>query len=149
MDEARVDNFIQITVVCPPEPQVAVLFTGMMERSIRRYGPTSNFPISLENSSWLESMGSLINKGEESRILLGREVSFGWNYQVVPESSSNVHENKFYTLPLIKANELSTNLQSLCIPGVILHLCLAIILNFSPACSVPLPYFADSANNLS
>ena len=49
-------------------------------------------------SSWLESMGSLINNGEESRILLGREVSFGWNYQVVPESSSNVHENKFYTL---------------------------------------------------
>ena len=83
MDEARVDNFIQITVVCPPESQVAVLFTGMMERSIRRYGPTSNFPISLENSSWLESMGSLVNKGEESRILLGREVSFGSNYQVV------------------------------------------------------------------
>lgn len=49
-------------------------------------------------SSWLESMGSLINKGEESRILLGREVSFCWKYQVVPESSSNVHENKFYTL---------------------------------------------------
>lgn len=49
-------------------------------------------------SSWLESMGSLINKGEESRILLGWEVSFGWKYQVVPESSSNVHENKFYTL---------------------------------------------------
>ena len=23
MDEARVDNFIQITVFCPPEPQVA------------------------------------------------------------------------------------------------------------------------------
>ena len=49
-------------------------------------------------SSWLESMGSLINKGEESRILLGREVSFCWKYQVVPGSSSNVHENKFYTL---------------------------------------------------
>ena len=58
MDEARVDNFIQITVLCPTEPQVAVLFTGMMERSIRRYDTTSNFPISLKNSSWLESMGS-------------------------------------------------------------------------------------------
>ena len=83
VDEARVDNFIQITVVCPPEPQVAVLFTGMMERSIRRYDATSNFPISLENSSWLESRGSLVNKGEDLRILLGREVSFGSNYQVV------------------------------------------------------------------
>ena len=48
MNEARVDNFIQITVLCPTEPQVAVLFTGMMERSIRRYDTTSNFPISLE-----------------------------------------------------------------------------------------------------
>ena len=49
-------------------------------------------------SSWLESMGSLINKGEESRILLGWELSFGWNYQVVSELSSNVYENTFYTL---------------------------------------------------
>ena len=40
----------------------------------------------LENSSWLESMGSLVNKGEEPRILLGREVSFGSNYQVVEET---------------------------------------------------------------
>ena len=77
------DNFIQITVFCPPKPQVAVLFTGMRERSMSRYNATSNFPISLENGSWLESMGSLVNKGEESRILLGRELSFGSNYQVV------------------------------------------------------------------
>jgi len=48
----------------------------MMERSIRRYNATSNFPISLENSIWLESMGSLVNKGEESRILLGRRSQF-------------------------------------------------------------------------
>ena len=83
VDEACADNFIQITVVCPTEPQVAVLFTGMMERSIRRYDTTSNFPVSLENSRWLESMGTLVNEGKESTILLGREVSFGSNYQVV------------------------------------------------------------------
>ena len=77
--------FLQITVISffHPGLKLLLLFTGMMERSIRRYDATSHFPISLENSSWLESMGSLVNKGEESRILLGRELSFGSNYQVV------------------------------------------------------------------
>ena len=36
LDEARVDNFIQINVFCPPDPRIgAFLFTGMRERSIQ------------------------------------------------------------------------------------------------------------------
>ena len=38
MDEARVDNFIQITVVCPSEPQVAAFVyrnDGKVDKKVR------------------------------------------------------------------------------------------------------------------